>query len=64
MPNANTPAEKLATAAAADTQLLRTVVRHDDDCLLTNENLGALIRRSYGKVKRNWWSRGVWDAAS
>ncbi len=39
-------------------------LQHDGDCLLTDENLSALIQRSYGGTKRNWWSRKVWDEAS
>ncbi len=39
-------------------------LQHEDGCLVEEEAMANLIRRSYGKPKRNWWSRKVWDAAS
>ncbi len=47
-----------------DDGISHAVLRHEDDCLLTDENLGLLIRRSYGGTRRKWWSGQVWKEAS
>ncbi len=46
-----------------DDGISHAVLRHEDDCLIEDNNLGALIHRSYGGTKRNWWSRQVWNDA-